>query len=252
LARPASPDNGVMPKHSIRNRGGPLSARLAPGRWGAGGLPTNRVLPVPCRMGIRRGNHGAFCFQSVLTEGGCSPQEAASATYIVAYRLSAPAVQQLASSQPGVRQPPFGSMPWHMGPLHECAGTSRSAGDAWHPAGTLIGGAGCVVARQTRFRLLSSETCTLHDVGPGVPLHRASILRRGLSAAGLIGPECSTVPGAAHRFIAQTPVVQATERLPASPSVAVDAVPTRRLIDRHEAGLSLPPRDGSFCKHYLQ
>jgi hypothetical protein len=47
-------------------------------------------------------------------------------------------------------------------------------------------------------------------------------------------------------------VIQSTERLPASPSVAIDAVPTRRVTDRHKASLSVPPRDGSFCERCLQ
>jgi hypothetical protein len=50
----------------------------------------------------------------------------------------------------------------------------EKSGSRWNPSG----GAGCVVARQTRFRLLSCEASTLHDDGSKVPLHRASILHR--------------------------------------------------------------------------
>lgn len=81
---------------------------------------------------------------------------------------------------------------------------------------------GCVVARQTRYRLLPCEAPALHDGWSWCPLHRASVLPRGLSAVGLIRPPRSTDPGAARRFTAPVPVVQATERLllhRASPSM---------------------------------
>jgi hypothetical protein len=251
LARLASPDIGGLPKQHIRSPERPLSPRLAQGRWLQASPRRIGVRPVPCRMGIRRGNHGASCLQSVLAEGGCSPQKP------LRHRLSSrvgwprrPCSSSLHRGT-GVWQPPFGGMPWHTVPLRERAGdpsgdrrrlapprssllhraalTGRAVlrrppsvrllstgapyaeaqgarpASGWNP----LGGAGCVVARKTRVsagcvqRPLRSTTSV-----PKVPLHRVSILHRGLSAAGFIGPPRSTGFGAARRFAAQVPVVK--------------------------------------------
>jgi hypothetical protein len=210
LARPASPVQASC--RSSTSRIGEALSR--PGLHRDGGVQAHidesACSLLPCRMGIRRGNHGAFCFQSVLTEGGCSPQVAASASSIVAYRLTAPAVLQLASSRdrcrttafrqadqahsaaPRVRRGPgeagaglasrrvgllhrihphlasrLSTAAWRKAVLHRrrCRDCSRTLpGSRW----TRFGGAGCVVARQTRVIgcCLAKRLCST-TVGPG-------------------------------------------------------------------------------------
>jgi len=193
----------------------------------------------------------------------------------------------------GVWQPPFGRLPWHTVPLHECAGNQGYTGAAWHRVATACftgpPSPACHLStaawRKATLHRCRGRRCGRRRPGPvgTLPAVRGAssldkrafgcclarplrstmtgpvcrfIARRsstfGLSAAGLIGPPRSTEPGAAHRFTAQVPVVQATERFTASPSVAVDAVPTRRVTDRHKASLSVPVRDGSLRERFRQ
>jgi hypothetical protein len=92
-------------------------------------------------------------------------------------------------------------------PLSTGAASAKAQGarpaSGWNP----LGGAGCVVARQTRVSAgCVSRSCAPRRRSERVPLHRASILHRGLSAAGFIGRRARRGSGAAHRFIAPVPV----------------------------------------------
>jgi hypothetical protein len=94
---------------------------------------------------------------------------------------------------------------------------------------------GCCLVKR-----LCSTTVVLVSASPRRAPPPGLFSRRAHRTAALHGSRCRP---SLHRTGA---CVQATERLTASPSVAIDAVPTRRVTDRHEASLSVPPRDGLF------
>jgi hypothetical protein len=137
LARLASPDTGA----ACRSSPSDLPERPSLGPACTGTVACRRPPDESgfrlfrCRMGIRRGNHGASCLISPCSRRAVALHRSRIG---IAYRCGfglprRPCLARFIAT--GVGQPPFGGMPWHVVSLPRTRrGTSWSTGDAWLPA----------------------------------------------------------------------------------------------------------------------
>jgi len=204
-------------------------------------------------MGIRRGNHGAFCFQSVLTEGGCSPQVAASASLIGAYRLSASAVLQLASSRDRCRTTAFRQVVQARSAAPRVRREPGEAGDGLPPrrdglfhrarphlACRLSTTAWRKAALHRRHCRGCSRTKSGIPLDPFSAVRGASSLDRHVIGCCLAKRLCSTTVGPGFRFTAHRSSAAAF-RPTASSDLRAPRIPAPRIASPHRCLLFKQP-----------